>query len=43
MYPAFAKTAREEGFEEIAKVMGAIAVAEKHHEDRYLTLLKELQ
>ena len=43
MYPSFAKTAREEGFEEIAKVMGAIAVAEKHHEDRYLTLLKELQ
>ena len=43
MYPSFAKVAREEGFEEIAKVMGAIAVAEKHHEDRYLTLLKELQ
>ena len=43
MYPSFAKTAREEGFEEIAKVMGAIAVAEKHHEERYLTLLHELQ
>ncbi len=43
MYPSFAKTAREEGFEEIAKVMGAIAVAEKHHEERYLTLLHELE
>ncbi len=43
MYPTFAKIAREEGFEEIAKTMGAIAVAEKHHEERYLTLLKELQ
>ena len=43
MYPSFAKTAREEGFEEIAKVMGAIAVAEKHHEERFLTLLHELQ
>jgi len=43
MYPSFAKTAREEGFEEIAKVMGAIGVAEKHHEERFLTLLHELQ
>ncbi len=43
MYPSFAKIAREEGFEEIAKVMGAIAVAEKHHEERFLTLLHELQ
>ena len=29
MYPEFAKTAREEGFEEIAKIFLAIAVAEK--------------
>lgn len=43
MYPTFAKIAREEGFEEIAKTMGAIAVAEKHHEERYLSMLKELQ
>ena len=43
MYPSFAKVAREEGFEEIAQVMGAISVAEKHHEERYLTLLSELQ
>ena len=35
MYPEFAKTAREEGFEEIAVVFEAIAVAEKQHEKRY--------
>ena len=43
MYPTFAKIAREEGFEEIAKNFGAIAVAEKHHEERFLSMLKELQ
>jgi len=35
MYPGFAKTAREEGFEAIAKVFEAISVAEKQHEKRY--------
>ncbi len=35
MYPAFAKTAREEGFGEIAVVFESIAVAEKQHEKRY--------
>ncbi len=35
MYPSFAKTAREEGFETIAKVFEAISVAEKQHEKRY--------
>lgn len=38
MYPGFAKIAREEGFEDIAKVFEAIAVAEKQHEKRYLAL-----
>lgn len=38
MYPEFAKVAREEGFETIAKVFEAIAVAEKQHEKRYLGL-----
>jgi len=38
MYPGFAKVAREEGFEEIAKVWEAISVAEKQHEKRYLGL-----
>jgi rubrerythrin len=35
MYPNFAKVAREEGFEDIAKVFEAVAVAEKFHEKRY--------
>ena len=39
MYPNFAKVAREEGFEEIAKVWEAVMVAEKQHEKRYLGLL----
>jgi rubrerythrin len=38
MYPGFAKIAREEGFEEIAQVFEAIAIAEKQHEKRYLAL-----
>jgi rubrerythrin len=38
MYPGFAKTAREEGFDEIADVFEAIAVAEKQHEKRYRDL-----
>jgi rubrerythrin len=38
MYPGFAKTALEEGFEEIAEIFNAIAVAEKQHEKRYLAL-----
>ncbi|HIJ65331.1 MAG TPA: rubrerythrin family protein [Candidatus Hydrogenedentes bacterium] len=42
MYPGFAKTAREEGFEEIAGVFDAIAVAEKQHETRYLGLLENV-
>jgi len=35
MYPGFAVIAREEGFEEIAVIFNAIAVAEKQHEKRY--------
>lgn len=42
MYPSFAKTAREEGFENIAKVFDAIAVAEKQHEKRYNELRKNV-
>ncbi len=38
MYPGFAKTAREEGFDDIAAVFEAIAVAEKQHEKRYINL-----
>lgn len=43
MYPSFAKTAREEGFEEIALALESIAIAEKHHEQRYLKLLEALE
>ena len=35
MYPGFAKVAREEGFDSIAVIFEAIAVAEKQHEKRY--------
>ena len=35
MYPGFAKTAREEGFDAVAAVFDAISVAEKQHEKRY--------
>ncbi|MBU0744459.1 MAG: rubrerythrin family protein [Gammaproteobacteria bacterium] len=38
MYPDFAKIAREEGFDEIADIFMAIAVAEKQHERRFLAL-----
>ena len=38
MYPGFAKTAIEEGLDEIADIFKAIAVAEKQHEKRYLAL-----
>ncbi len=43
MYPSFAKTAREEGFEEIAAVFEAIAVAEKQHEKRYNALAANIE
>jgi len=39
MYPSFATVAREEGFEEIARIFEAISVAEKQHERRYRGLL----
>ena len=42
MYPAFAKVAREEGFEEIAKTFEAIAVAEKQHMKRFEELRKNI-
>lgn len=38
MYPGFAKVAREEGFEVIAKLFEAVSVAEKQHEKRYRDL-----
>lgn len=43
MYPEFARIAKEEGFDEIANVFTAIAVAEKAHEARYLKLLSNIK
>jgi len=43
MYPGFAKVARQEGFETVAKVFEAISVAEKQHEKRYNGLLANVE
>jgi rubrerythrin len=43
MYPDFAKVAREEGFEEIAKVFEHVSIAEKQHARRYKGLLKNIE
>ena len=43
MYPEFANVAEKEGLPEIAKRLRAIAVAEKHHEERYKKILKEVE
>jgi len=43
MYPGFAKTAREEGFEAIAKVWEAVSVAEKQHDKRYSDLAANIE
>ena len=43
MYPEFAATAREEGFDAVANVFEAVSVAEKQHEKRYLGLLANVE
>jgi rubrerythrin len=43
MYPSFAKTARQEGFDDIADIFMAIAVAEKQHEKRYAELKANIE
>ena len=43
MYPGFAQTAREEGFNEIAFLFDKVAAIEKVHEERYKKLLKNVQ
>lgn len=42
MYKEFAEEAKEEGFTTIAKLFEMVAAIEKHHEERYLELLKNL-
>jgi len=43
MYPDFAKIARKEGFDSIALIFEAIAVAEKQHEKRYNALAANIE
>lgn len=43
MYSDFAKTAREEGFDEIAFLFENVAQIEKHHEDRYTYMLEKVK
>ena len=42
MYPGMAKTARQEGFEEIADWFETLAKAEKSHAGRFQTLLDDI-
>ncbi|MBR1747767.1 MAG: rubrerythrin family protein [Clostridia bacterium] len=43
MYKSFALTAREEGFEDIAKLFEGVAAIEKEHEERYKKLLENIK
>lgn len=43
MYPEMAKTAKEEGFEEVASAMENIAIAEKQHSKRYKALKSNIE
>lgn len=43
MYDTFAKEAREEGFDSIAKLFEGVAAVEKSHEERYLKLAENLK
>ena len=43
MYAGFAKTAREEGFDDIATRFDMVAAIEKEHEERYRKLLANIK
>jgi ferredoxin hydrogenase len=43
MYDGFAKTAEAEGFPELAARFRLVAAVEKHHEERYRALLKNVE
>ena len=43
MYEGFAVTAEKEGFLELAAKFRAVAAIEKHHEERYRALLKNIE
>ena len=43
MYAGFAKTAKEEGFDQIAELFAMVGEIEKHHEERYKQLLANIE
>ncbi len=43
MYAGFAKTAKEEGFDDIAFLFEKVAAIEKTHEERYRVLLENIK
>lgn len=43
MYAEFAKTAKEEGFDSIARLFSQVGAIEKEHEERYRALIDNLQ
>lgn len=43
MYDEFAKTAKEEGFDEIAFLFESVGAIEKEHEERYNALLRNIE
>lgn len=43
MYEEFAKTAEKEGFAHLAEKFRLVAAIEKHHEERYRALLKNVE
>ena len=43
MYEKFAKVAEEEGFNEIARLFRGVGEIEKHHEERYLKLVDNIE
>ena len=43
MYAEFAKVAKEEGFNQIAYLFESVGAIEKHHEERYLKLIENVE
>lgn len=43
LYPSFAKTARDEGFDEIAEWMESVGRAEESHASQFTEILKEIR
>ena len=43
MYAEFARVAKEEGFDHIAYLFEEVGKIEKHHEERYMTLVANIE